>query len=181
MDVKRGLKSLLVISILSIALFAYLTYIHYSPGESKFCDISEGVSCDIVNKSIYSEIFGIPVSLLGLLTFLVVYLLAYAALKKKGVLFGLHIGEKEILEILLLIVVIGVLFSLWLVYAELYLILSICLLCVVADILILASLFILIELNKKNIRHSLIWISILLSAIVSIIIIYLIYRIIIEI
>ena len=56
---------ILVLSIVGFGIMAYLTYIHYANTKS-FCDISETVSCDVVTTSIYSEIFGLPISILGL-------------------------------------------------------------------------------------------------------------------
>ncbi|KKU16098.1 MAG: hypothetical protein UX24_C0021G0001 [Candidatus Giovannonibacteria bacterium GW2011_GWB1_45_9b] len=61
-------------AITGIGIMSYLTYIHYSQSKS-FCDISQEVSCDVVTTSIYSEIFGIPVSVLGLLYFAAVLFL----------------------------------------------------------------------------------------------------------
>lgn len=63
---KRWFMALL--AIIGVVIMGYLTYIHYADTRS-FCDISEGVSCDIVTKSLYSEIFGVPISVLGLLYF----------------------------------------------------------------------------------------------------------------
>lgn len=181
MNEKRGIKTLLYISILAIILFAYLVNVHYKPSQSRFCDISEGISCDIVNKSLYSEIFGIPVSLIGALFFVLVAVLTWRLMKNKKIkIFSLEIHKNEILELLLLLMVVSTLFSLWLVYAELFLILSICLLCVVGDMLIWTALFVLIEINKKYIKHSLISIARILLIIFGAIILYLWYAIILE-
>ena len=58
-------KVIIVLSLLGLVIMTYLTYIHFAKAKS-FCDLSETVSCDVVTTSIYSEIFGIPVSILGL-------------------------------------------------------------------------------------------------------------------
>lgn len=173
MELKKGLKIVFWLSIVAIILFAYLVKVHYQEEASSFCDISQGVSCDIVNKSIYSEIFGIPVSLMGMLTFIIVAIIITPGIRKK-------IGKKLLLKILLAVLVISTLFSLWLVYAELFLILSICLLCVAADILILAMLFILIRLNKKNIDKRWLNIAMTLFIVADLIVLYLIWKIITE-
>ena len=47
----------------------YLLSLHFSLGETAFCNLGEGLSCDIVNKSEYAKVAGVPVSLLGLLYF----------------------------------------------------------------------------------------------------------------
>ena len=56
---------IITFSLIGVGIMAYLTYIHYANTQS-FCDISETVSCDVVTTSIYSEIFGFPISIMGL-------------------------------------------------------------------------------------------------------------------
>lgn len=66
---------LIVIALLGMAIMGYLISIHYAPAEEAFCNLGEGLSCDVVNKSVYSEVFGVPVSALGFLYFVGVFLL----------------------------------------------------------------------------------------------------------
>lgn len=40
---------------------------HYAKSKTEFCDIGEVFNCDIVNRSEYSSILGIPVALVGML------------------------------------------------------------------------------------------------------------------
>jgi len=40
---------------------------HYATSKTAYCDIGEVLNCDIVNRSAYSSIFGIPVALIGML------------------------------------------------------------------------------------------------------------------
>jgi|SRR3989344_4709920 len=65
-DIKKIVMILLALSGLGIMI--YLTVLHYTQAKS-FCDLSETVSCDVVTTSIYSEIFGIPISIGGLAFF----------------------------------------------------------------------------------------------------------------
>lgn len=102
------------------AIMAYLTYIHYAKIGS-FCDFSSGVSCDIVTSSIYSEIFGIPVSFLGMIYF---SLAAYFAFAKS-----------DYLKIILFTLV-SIFPSLYLSIAEVFFIKSICILCETSKVLI---------------------------------------------
>jgi uncharacterized membrane protein len=71
-EMSRGIRwALVVIAMLGVAIMGYLLSLHYSADTGgSFCDIGENLSCDIVNKSVYAKIFGIPMSLLGLLYFL---------------------------------------------------------------------------------------------------------------
>ena|SRR3989344_1190255 len=67
-----------VLSLAGMIIMGYLLYMHYAPTpkEGTFCNIGEGFSCDIVNKSAYSEIFGIPMAALGVLYFGLVLILS---------------------------------------------------------------------------------------------------------
>ena len=40
---------------------------HYATSKTAYCDIAEAFNCDIVNRSSYSAILGIPVALIGML------------------------------------------------------------------------------------------------------------------
>ena len=40
---------------------------HYATSKTAYCDIGETFNCDIVNRSAYSSILGIPVALIGML------------------------------------------------------------------------------------------------------------------
>src|SRR3989344_3467526 len=64
---------LVVLSLLGVLIMGYLLSLHFSEEGGSFCNLGEGLSCDIVNKSIYSTIMGIPMSLLGLLYFIAVF------------------------------------------------------------------------------------------------------------
>lgn len=61
----------IALALVGALLMGYLTYVHYTD-TSTFCDISEQVSCNVVTTSIYSEVFGLPVSIFALVYFLAV-------------------------------------------------------------------------------------------------------------
>jgi len=65
----------IVLSLLGIAVAGYLTYAHYAELEP-FC-VGGGGGCEKVQSSDQSELVGIPVALLGLVTY--VFLLAASA------------------------------------------------------------------------------------------------------
>lgn len=61
---------------LSVGFFAYLTLHHYElhygfSQSSSVCNVNAYISCDAVSASRFSEIFGMPLALLGLLTHIV--------------------------------------------------------------------------------------------------------------
>jgi len=49
---------------------------HYATSKTEFCDIGNTFNCDIVNRSEYSEILGVPVALIGMLGYAAVLGLA---------------------------------------------------------------------------------------------------------
>src|SRR5437588_6322432 len=62
-------RILLVISVLAIAgmiISSVSLYHHYGTDTSSFCDLGGEFNCDIVNRSVYSEVLGIPVALIGI-------------------------------------------------------------------------------------------------------------------
>jgi uncharacterized membrane protein len=59
--------TLLVISVLGLALASYLTYIHYEDIKP-LC--TAGSSCIKVQSSVYSKLAGVPVALIGLLGYI---------------------------------------------------------------------------------------------------------------
>ncbi|EKD52395.1 MAG: vitamin K epoxide reductase [uncultured bacterium] len=64
--------TLLLLSLLGIFIAAYLTYIHYmvTGGDANFasfCNVNAKVNCDAVAASAWSTLFGVPVSIWGML------------------------------------------------------------------------------------------------------------------
>ena len=67
----RALRvSMLVLATIGLADAAYLTYIHYA-GIKPFCGTNGG-GCEIVQTSVYSELAGVPVALVGLIGYVVI-------------------------------------------------------------------------------------------------------------
>lgn len=57
---------MLALSVAGATVMAYLTTRHFATSSSAICNFGARFSCDLVNKSTFSAIFGIPVSVLGL-------------------------------------------------------------------------------------------------------------------
>lgn len=49
---------------------------HYSSSQESFCNLSETLNCDIVNRSVYSKVGPVPVALIGILGYLALLALA---------------------------------------------------------------------------------------------------------
>jgi len=86
--------------------------------------------CDVVNNSMYAKIYGVPVSFIGLAGYLVLLLLAIAALRTSGT------TQRQILLVSFLLALGGVGFSIYLTYIELFVIEAICSWCLASAVLI---------------------------------------------
>jgi len=117
---------LIFIAIFGIAIMTYLVVLHYSPEKGSFCDLGEGLSCDLVNKSRYAKVFGVPISALGLIYFLSVLWVAVFRYHARN-LFRVAFAS---------LVFLGP--SLYLSYIEFFVIENICVLCETSKVLIVA-------------------------------------------
>ena len=155
MDLKRGAKLINILLVIAMVISLYLVYLHYAPEGSSFCDISEGLSCDAVNKSEWSELFGIPVSILGYLTFLALFLVNMFIIKDTKEFSGFNLTKKGLVLFELIVLGWSILYSygFLLFYVEYYKLKgTYCLLCLTLDVLILA-MFIIALLMYKKIRR----------------------------
>jgi uncharacterized membrane protein len=124
MDKKLRWASI-ILSLLGMADAAYL-YIYKLSSNDRLC-LGSG-DCATVNYSRYSEVYGIPVALLGLLAYLAI--LAILVLEKRVPFLKEH-GNLIIFGASL----VGVLFSAYLTYIELFVIYAVCPFCVISAVL----------------------------------------------
>lgn len=118
-----------VLSALGIAVSAYLTWVHYA-GLEVVCIGTNG--CETVQSSSYAEFFGIPVATLGLGMYGALLLLSLLWLRA-----GPDLAANAGLGIFGLSL-IGVGYSAYLTYIELFVLHAICTWCVVSAILLVA-------------------------------------------
>jgi uncharacterized membrane protein len=138
MKKKTILITVIILSLLGILTSAYLTENHYAnPVEGSFCDISESVSCSLVNTSVFSELFSVPVAVFGGLWFVILALMAWKAMKKNGNLIMAMLGWN----------IFGLLFVFYLITVEVILG-SICPFCTVVHIIVVTTLILSILLYK---------------------------------
>jgi uncharacterized membrane protein len=122
--------TLIVLAAVGLCIASYLTYVHYA-GIKPAC--TAGESCTKVQTSVYSELAGVPVALMGLLGYIAILasLLAPA-------------GESSRLATMALTFV-GFAFSAYLTYRELFSIHAVCEWCassaVILTVMMLLSLW----------------------------------------
>ena len=114
-----------VLAAAGLFISAYLTWAHLS-GASPVC-VGGQSGCETVQTSRYSEIMGVPVAALGLF--------AYAAMLVCAVLRGDGAAVSG-----LFVALVGVLFSAYLTYLELFVLRAICQWCVASAVLVVAYL-----------------------------------------
>ena len=122
-----------VVALAGVGVAGYLTWAHYA-GAVVVCLTSGG--CETVQKSSYSEIAGIPVALLGLLSYAAIVMLlvwdsATARLAAATLAF------------------VGVLFSGYLLVLQLFVIDAVCVWCVANDVVIAPALAVLTGLRLR--------------------------------
>jgi vitamin-K-epoxide reductase (warfarin-sensitive) len=114
-----------VLALAGVIVSAVSLQRHYAKSATEFCDFNQKFSCDIVNRSQYSKIEGIPVAGIGVA--------GYAAL------FVLSTFWKSRLETptrLLGAALAGLAFALYLTYIEAYEVMTWCILCLISLALI---------------------------------------------
>jgi uncharacterized membrane protein len=102
------------IALVGLGIAAYLTVVHYA-GAAPACAIAHG--CETVQKSRYAELFGIPVALLGGLAYV-------------GILGSLTREDEAFRTAGAALAIVGVAFSGWLTYVEVFKLHAICIWCV---------------------------------------------------
>jgi vitamin-K-epoxide reductase (warfarin-sensitive) len=100
---------------------------HYGTSKTAFCDIGENFNCDIVNRSAYSSLAGIPVALIGML--------GYAALVGLATVYR---ERRETPALLFLGALGGLAFALYLTYIEGWVLGAWCIVCLSSLALIAA-------------------------------------------
>src|SRR5437899_5734638 len=107
------------------AISSISLYHHFGTSKTSFCTFGESFNCDIVNRSTYSTVLGVPVALIGILGYLLI--LALATVYR----------DKAETPVMLVIASVGGLgFALYLTYIEKFVLQAWCVLCLSSLVLI---------------------------------------------
>ncbi|MFQ5910089.1 MAG: vitamin K epoxide reductase family protein [Thermoplasmata archaeon] len=126
------LRLILILSLVGFALSGYLTYVHFNADQG-FCP-REG-ECEKVWTSPYNAIFGIPVALIGLIGFLMIFFLSFLRLYYPDLGF-----VESFPTYILIFAVVGSAFSIYLTAIEIFVIQAICDFCFSAFLVMIAIL-----------------------------------------
>jgi uncharacterized membrane protein len=123
-----------IVTLAGIGVAGYLTWAHFAD-QSVVC--VQGGGCEKVQESSYSEIAGIPVALLGLGSYLTVL--------------GLLLWDAAIARLsAATLALVGLLFSVYLVAVQLFVIDAVCVWCMANDLVVAPALAVLTLLRLKS-------------------------------
>lgn len=115
---RRILLAIAVLAMGGTVVSSVSLYHHYGTSATSYCDIGENFNCDIVNRSAYSTVAGIPVALIGVAGYLSVLTLATFYKNQSDSAAMLAIGSLA-----------GLGFALYLTYVEGFVLAAWCILC----------------------------------------------------
>jgi len=139
---------LLVLSLIGVGLTVYLTYQHFKVDESAFCNFNDYLNCDIVNKSEYSEFAGIPVSIMGMVAYVVFFIYSIGLLKSAR-------WAQRSTGLMTVFGGVSLLISLVLTYIEFFVLYAVCIFCLSQQFVILFIFLLLLSLWRAHrLSHS---------------------------
>jgi len=139
---RRMLIAIALLSVVGVGVSSVSLYHHFGTSKTRYCDFAENFNCDIVNRSVYSTVFGIPVALVGIFGYLM--LLALATVYRT---------KAETPMMLLIASTLGLGFALYLTYIEAFVLGTWCILClsslsVIVLVTVLSSVLVAQSLRK---------------------------------
>jgi len=138
-------KSIIILAILGFLIAGYATYLHYKPTDGGVCDLSEVFNCDLVYKSPYSKIFGIPVPAFGMLFYALLAVIAYTILSGKE-----KCKDVSTRKVLFYLSIFGVVYSLSMGAFVFYKLGALCPVCITSYVVIIAILVLSVKLKKEE-------------------------------
>ena len=115
---RRLNAAIALLALAGIAVSSLSLYHHFSKSKTSFCDIGQSFNCDLVNRSQYSVVHGVPVALVGILGYLFVLSLATVYREKAETPFMLAAAA-----------LVGMAFALYLTYIEGFVLHAWCVVC----------------------------------------------------
>jgi len=115
---RRLSLAIALLAVLGVAVSSVSLDHHFRKSKTSYCYFGESFNCDIVNRSEYSTVAGVPVGLIGILGY--AGLLAFATFYR---------AKAETPAILVLGSVAGLGFALYLTYVEKFILSVWCILC----------------------------------------------------
>lgn len=125
MSLRRLLQGVTLLSVIGLSISLYLTYVYTS---DKVALCLSGGGCATVQYSPYAWLVGIPIPTLGAGAYLLLILLGFLAGRQSE-------RQETLLLALFGVSLVGLLFSAYLTYLELFVIKAICTWCVISGVI----------------------------------------------
>jgi uncharacterized membrane protein len=112
------MTAIALVAVAGIAVSSVSLYEHFATSTTSFCNFSDTFNCDLVNRSRYSTVLGVPVALIGIVGYLLIAILA-----------TVYRNNAQTPVLLLVASVGGLGFALYLAYVEKFVLGVWCILC----------------------------------------------------
>jgi uncharacterized membrane protein len=139
----RLFLAIALLSILGIAVSGVSLDHHFRTTKTSYCDFGQSFNCDIVNRSEYSTVAGVPVALIGVLGYATLLLFATA-----------YRSKAETPAILAITSFAGMGLAVYLTYIEKYVLFAWCILCLSSLATISAITLLCLLLLRQARSHS---------------------------
>ena len=115
---RRVFHLIAVLALAGIVVSSVSLQHHYGTSQTNYCDFGASFNCDIVNRSVYSTVLGVPDALIGILGYGVLLVIA-----------TFYRTKAEAPFVLLAASTAGLGFALYLTYIEKFVLATWCILC----------------------------------------------------
>src|SRR6476646_5819370 len=139
---RRILLAIAVLAAGGVLVSCVSLYHHYGTSDTSYCDIGQNFNCDIVNRSTYSTMAGIPVAAIGIIGYLATLTLA-----------TIYRSKAEVPAVLAVASLAGLGFALYLTYVEGFVLAAWCVLCLSSLALIFSIAVLSSTLWMRNTRR----------------------------
>lgn len=140
---RRVMLWIAIVAVAGVSVSSISLFHHWGTSKTGFCDFGQSFNCDLVNRSAYSTVAGVPVALIGVLGYLAI--LAFATVYRE---------KAETPYILAMASVAGLGFSLYLTYIEAHVLGVWCVLCLSSLALIFTLVILTATLALSALRRS---------------------------
>jgi len=138
------MTAIALLAVAGVAVSSVSLYEHFATSKTSFCDFSESFNCDVVNRSAYSTVLGVPVALIGIVGYLLILALA-----------TIYRNQAETPVLLLIASAGGLGFALYLTYVEKFVLGVWCVLCLASLGLICCEVILsVIAISKRSGRSN---------------------------
>jgi uncharacterized membrane protein len=140
---RRLAQAIALVALAGLVVSSVSLYHHFSTSKTSVCNFGESFNCDIVNRSSYSTVAGVPVALIGMLGYLLILCLA-----------TIYRDKAETPIILFVASIGGLAFALYLTYIEKFVLAAWCILCLTSLGLIFSAVVLSAALATKSVTRN---------------------------